>query len=1149
MTSSWNYGTTPVFVSDGQTVRFRYKAPDAWDSSTTVTVKIGLQTTTWYISTLPQEFAPDPFPFTTLENAEPSTLYTYGDGNRAGENVVTVAGLSAGTEVNVSLTSTYTSAPSVDEVGIRRWRSRLGETTWGNWTPRGGISDWTVENTDKVQIRLKSHPTGGLQHRASLTLGSRTETWQIETKVPPPNRPDPFPLFEWLDDQPLDTDIYSDIIQIQGMSDPGLVVTDSGAKIGISSDGAYTTNDDGFKVLTGVTYVESSTQPTINNGQHIQLMVRSSTTAQTAKSVIYNIGSGGSSSIWKVTTGDAPSDTPGSFFFANLLDVDEDTLIESDQKPDGGITGLGTDVSAPVVLVTTTGSAPGVRIKHDGSWSSWGIFPTSVVLGDQIQIRNKSDATFGGIISTTIKVGSYPIPAWTITTNSGPDTDAKFDPPPDLIKRAPGSTVVSNLVSITEINRPITINATNGAKISIDFGTFVTGPVTFDPDEDTAFQLQMVTPSTGGVGDIGLNQSVSTVVTVGTGTSNNPFTWTATNYETAPPPPELKGCWYSKKTAFVDMSGGGDGVIRQNKEDGYAIGTVIPILKDSTDASESDPMDQYGELKGTTAKGRLDAKYPGYLDCDGELYDVADFPDLWNVIGNIYAKSTDDQSTFGAWNNTTKTYTGKFRVPDYRNRRMVGPGQVDGNKGASTILPIETGIHPSKTFNAREAGGIGGYWYVDDVDVTAGDPNPYQQIEGETVNSTDGVSSDFFNFGTVKTEILEDIVVDIDFEVIGSITATIGPLRSVKVSVPQHTHAYISAIVEPGGGDPLIQWDRRALFGFTPDGFTNSQTDASQWIGDKLGRVAWPTEQPASYPWPSDMYTGGNLTTEDMYQGTMQHYPHLYWNDPSNVKDFDDDVTNIRDKWLLWLTNYMPNFELEWDKIVGVASGDIEDLEDVILSGLMKDGIGDGASNNNLTLAHTMSANTWWVNPGDLVADEYFKPLSVADANTVIYSQTATVTTGTVGTSTAGSVNQTFNSSNGKWDIWNAKVMAAIDTAPGTFRIDTYIPPKIHEDLDATQNIVMHNHYLSELPILDSRMDFSYGNTDGPGDKQGLGTGVTETRPITFNQSDVLLELNPGVFTLNKGVKLPTPNVKFHPNRKVELVPEFHKVKYIIKAF
>ena len=83
MTSSWNYGTTPVFVSDGQTVRFRYKAPDAWDSSTTVTVKIGLQTTTWYISTLPQEFAPDPFPFTTLENAEPSTLYTYGDGNRA----------------------------------------------------------------------------------------------------------------------------------------------------------------------------------------------------------------------------------------------------------------------------------------------------------------------------------------------------------------------------------------------------------------------------------------------------------------------------------------------------------------------------------------------------------------------------------------------------------------------------------------------------------------------------------------------------------------------------------------------------------------------------------------------------------------------------------------------------------------------------------------------------------------------------------------------------------------------------------------------------------------------------------------------------------------------------------------------------------
>ena len=1157
MTNSYSFAdplSSGLFVSEGQTVRFRYKAPSAWDTQISVTVKIGLQTTVWYISTVPQEFAPDPFPFTDLENAEPDTLYTYADGARSGENVVTVAGLTAGTEVNVTLTSSY-SNPTVDQLAIRRRRySQDVNATWSVWTARSGIGGWVVENTDQLQIRLKSNPLGGQSHYANLTLGNRTEKWNIETKVPQPNRPQPPVGFDPLSNQPLNTDIYSNRVQIQGMSDYGTVTTDNGAKIGISTTDAYTTNDNGFNVLSGVTFVDSSTQPQITNGQWIQLMVRSSTTAQTPISVIYSIGTG-ASGIWRVTTGDAPSDTPGSFFFTNELDVIEDTLIESDQKPSGGITGLGTDISADVVLVTTTGSAPGVRIKHDGSWSSWGIFPTSVVLGDQIQIRNKSDATFGGTISTTIKVGSLPIAPWEITTNSGPDTDASFTPPQDKTNCAPGSTVVSTIVPILGINRPITINATNGAKISVDFGPFVAGPVTFNPagfdPVNTSFQLQITTPSTGGTGDIGLGESANTVVTVGTGTSNNPFTWNATNYVTAPPPPDLKGCWYSKKTAFVDMSG----EIRQNKEDGYAIGTVIPILKDITNASDSDPMKQYGELKGTPgsstayASGRRDARYPGYLDCDGEQYDVADFPDLWNVIGNIYAKSDDDANDFGEWNNTTKVYTGKFRVPDYRNRRMVGPGQVDGNRGSSTILPIDTGIHPSKTFNAREAGGIGGYWYVDDVDVTAGDPNPYQQIIGDEGGS-DGISSDFFNFGTVRTKTLEDIVVDIDFEVVGSVTATIGPLQEVRVACPSHNHYYISAEVEPGGGDPLIGWDTPALFGYRPYGFTNDEQDANQWIGDKLGRLSWPTEWNAgvggSFPWDTTPLPGQGFNE-------IEQRPHLYWNDPRQVADFSaTTVGSIRDQWLNHLRFLMPNFQLRWDELVGVDTPDIKKLEDIIKTDLM----GDGATEANAIpkLATTFSAKTWWVNPGDLVADEYFADISVSNTDTVVYSMTSTLTTGTVGTSTAGSMNQTFNATNGKWDIWGAKVLAAIDTRPGTFRVSSYTPPIIHEDATGTPDtsIASHNHYLTEFPILNPEIDFGYGNVSGPGDKQGLGTGVTETRPITFNQSGVGavdIRLNPGTFTLNKGVKLPAPNVKFKPNRKVEIVPEFHKVKYIIKAF
>ena len=1098
--TTYQFGNTPVYVSEGQTVRFRFKAPSAWDTTLSVTVQIGQQTTIWYISTVPEDYAPNAFPFTTLENADPDTLYTYGDGNRVGETIVTIAGLTDDTEVGVALTSSHIN-PTTSEVAVRRKRVSQGETAWSSWAIPSG---WLVSNTDQLQLRLKSNPTGGLDYYANLTVGTRTEKWTIETKVPPPNFPDPPPNFIWLEDQPLDTDIYSNVVQIQGMSDYGTVSTTNGAKIGIASVNTTVTNSDGFDVLSGVTFVDSSTQPQITNGQFIQLMLPSPVTANTALSTIVTIGTGGTGVQWRIETGNLPSITPDTFIFSNKVDQIEDFLIESDQQPSAGITGLGTDVSVDVILIATTGSAPGVRTQHDGIWSSWGIFPASVVLGDKIQIRNKSSATFNGVISTTIKVGSREIVPWTITTNSGPDTDAAFTPPGSLTNTVPSTFVVSSIVPITGINRPITISATNDAKISVDFGAFVTGPVTFDPTQNSSFQLQLFTSAS-------LSGQATTSVTVGTGTTNNPFTWGATNYAVVPPPPELKGCWYSKKTAFVDMSGGGSGVIRQNKEDGYAIGTVIPILKDPVDSGNSNPMEQYGELKGTTNKGRLDAKYPGYLDCDGTEYNVADFPDLWNVIGNTYAKSTDSQSNFGAWNNVSKTYSGKFRVPDYRNRRMVGPGQVDGNKGASTILPIESGIHPTKTFNAREAGGIGGYWYVDDVDVTAGDPNPYQQIEGDTPQDTDGITSDFFNFGTVRTVINEPITVDIEFTIVGDVTATVGPLQEVLVNVPSHSHYYVSAVQTGLGGDPLIRWETKALFGYTPDGFENNPA-VQQWIGDRLGRLNWPTEGAAGV-WP-----GGNL----------------YYNNPGNTQDFTGVREQERNNWLNHLSVLMPDFRTEWDKVFSTTTMTLAEEVDSFMASINEHGQFAGGK--------VIQANTWWVNPGDSVKDEYFVSLNTETTQAVYSFSAGALATGTQGTTTANSLSQSF-----PYSIWNAKVVAAIDTRSSTFRISPYEPPILFEDTDSS--IAMHSHYLSDYPLTDPTTDYGYGNVSGAGHKQGLGTAAATTRPVTFTQSDVNIELNTGTFTLNKGTKLPAPNVKFNPNRKVELVPKFHKVKYIIKAF
>ena len=142
--TTYQFGNTPVLVDEGQTIRFRFKSASAWDSTTNVTVQIGQQTTVWKITTVPADYSPDSFAFTTLDNADPDTLYTYGDGSRQGEGVVVVGGLSGTTEVQVALTSSHIN-PTISEVAVRRKRISQGESAWSSWEIP---TAWMVSNTD-----------------------------------------------------------------------------------------------------------------------------------------------------------------------------------------------------------------------------------------------------------------------------------------------------------------------------------------------------------------------------------------------------------------------------------------------------------------------------------------------------------------------------------------------------------------------------------------------------------------------------------------------------------------------------------------------------------------------------------------------------------------------------------------------------------------------------------------------------------------------------------------------------------------------------------------------------------------------------------------------------------------------------------------
>ena len=201
--NDFSFGSNPVYVDEGQTIRLRFGF--LLHGIQRITVQIGEQTTLWYIITIPEDFAPDPFAFTDLEDVDKNTLFTWADGSRVGEPPIVISGLTTNTEATVNVYSSFYSA-SVDDFAVRVQRVSQGETSYGAWTIPTLSSGIVVSNTDKLQVRLRSSQSEGQQTYLSLAVGARTERWNITTFVRPPNVPEPFPNFTDLTNQPFDSE-------------------------------------------------------------------------------------------------------------------------------------------------------------------------------------------------------------------------------------------------------------------------------------------------------------------------------------------------------------------------------------------------------------------------------------------------------------------------------------------------------------------------------------------------------------------------------------------------------------------------------------------------------------------------------------------------------------------------------------------------------------------------------------------------------------------------------------------------------------------------------------------------------------------------------------------------------------------------------
>ena len=977
----YQYSTTPLFVSEGDTLKFKYKAPSFWAYTETVTVQIGSLVVYWLITTVPEDFQPDPFPLQGVINAPLDTMYTYGDGLRAGEQIITVSGLTPTTQALVTLTANFVAT-------VADYAVRINGGAWILPAP-----NTTVQNGDTVQIRMKSAPIFVQPRELTLGIGFGYEVWRIETTSVPRNAPNPFPQFNDLTNQPINKNIYSNVIRIQGLLRPAIVGVDNGAVIGISDSNATTINAEGFDVLSapisGANFTTSSA--TVSNGQYLQLKLGSSTFATTPKITSISIGDTVAGSAWQVTTGLSVSTSPNSFSFTDVSNAIDNFLIASDTKPTLGITGLGTNISVPVILESTTSSEVKIKI-NDGSI---GVFPANVTNGDKITLYAKSSATFSATVSVTIKIGGLSIPTWQVVTNSGPDTTASFNVPAPRSNQVPNTAISSEAITVTGINRPVSITATNGALISINFDTPNISPRTFDPTIHNSVFLVLTTPA-------GLGATANTIVTIGTGIANNPFTWSVSTYSVAPPPSSFLSTWYSKKNE--------NRITNTTKYDGYPIGTVLPILKKS--------VGDYGALDGS-----LSSRFPGYLVCNGVLHDAAKYPELFNVIGNTYGGTA-------TYDTTTKVYAGQFKVPDYRNRRICGVGIVDGNKPSSVFLPVSGGG------SVTQVGQEGGWWYVDKVDAFG--PLPYEQATGD-------LTSDFFTLGIVKTTGAELITSDITFTMnpAGALNGTVGPVVDKIVNPPPHTHFYISAVVESADGDPVIPWDKRALFA-------------------------------------TNVYQGRfpeTLASNQSAAANITFYKRLFTWTPSFV-----------DPRLFGQPEYISEVDVA-SEMVNAGTTLTAFISDMGSAGTRTGG----------------PFGVYWPSPSsNLVNDTLVNQAGDIDNGAVTYA-------------------------------------ACIDTKEGTFRIDTSTTLS-----GITQP---HSHFITMDPVTNPAADYTSGEQSGAGnEKRGLLLAQNSLN-LTFTQPQVLMDLTEGKFTFNKSVKNPIPEVKLSPTKQVPVITQFHKVRYMIKAY
>jgi hypothetical protein len=767
-----------------------------------------------YIEFPQQDITPDPFSFPDYEGAD--------IGETVLSNIVQITGITGPVPVTVN-------APGFS--ADMRLCSGSTAATCGSFN-----SSISITNGQYLQIRAIVGNQYNNTYTVTVSIGTVTNQWNINTGPPPDDEPAPY-FFRDVDNANINTDTLSETVTISGINVP-VVVT--------ATDGAYVS-------INGGSFVDGDTSPesqrTITNGQTLQIRLTSSPDFLSSVSTSITVGTG-DTAVWTVTTAEEKDSVPIGFTWIYKLGADLLTTYESNTIIMKGI-------EVPVDFIVESGSGDGnpsgplPRIKVNDVLQPVGVTQVTINNFDTVALVYTTSNVIGETRIFNTKTGLATSTVGYYETEWGVVTAGQFGTTPTAFAFLTTLATAPNVYTeAKDSGGNVQVVTISGLSTGISIALFGNNNIEFNINNGGYNIYTLASPANVSNGDtfkVRLRSSAIQGFTRSAQVYAGSFSTTFNVQTPAAVQDPIFGQWYSaiQPVKYV----GSQQVRYSTKYDGLPVASMIPVFQDETQE------DGWGNLDGSLA-----SRFHGWLYCDGGYYDPADYPALYEVIGTSYGSKSVGGVVY-------------FRLPDMRNRYLKGTGVIDGNSLASPgLTPEYNRTKQSGAPGNEEPGSFGGMWFID----TIADPGAeLEQVETPATGQP-AQESQFFGIAQVTTTGYTDVTGLIEFQTYGSIDVPLSLEGDKQYDIPLHFHDLVTGVADPGNFKGRINWNGRGGAGADIAATTNNiiGTNSAQFTADTSFSINLWGYAVANYTLdssnlPDSLYCGG---TPVWWNGNVSFY-------------------------------------------------------------------------------------------------------------------------------------------------------------------------------------------------------------------------------------------------------------------------------------